>query len=85
MQDDTNPIDPAVKASIEQQWRDRAKTQHWKPGTKTYAVEEVKFFAGAMATLQACFPGPDPTRLSPKVPPGWVICGLSGRPIVEPS
>ena len=83
MRNDTNPIDPAVKSGIEKGWLSRAKAQGLKPGTKAYAKAEVDFFSGAMAALQACFPGPDPTRLSPKVPPGWVICAMSGRPIVE--
>lgn len=76
-------IDPKVKEAIEQAWLSRAKAQYLKPGTAKYQSREVEFFAGAMATLHAVFPHPEPDRLSSAVPPGWVICAMSGRPIVE--
>lgn len=76
-------IDIKVKEAIEQAWLSRAKAQYLKPGTVKYRTAEVEFFAGAMSTLHAVFPHPEPDRLSTAVPPGWFICAMSGRPIVE--
>lgn len=76
-------VDGKVKEAIEQAWLSRAKAQHWKAGTAVYRTAEVEFFAGAMTTLQAVLPHPEPDKLSSAVPPGWFICAMSGRPIVE--
>lgn len=75
--------DRAAHRAIEQAWKDRAKAQQLKPGTKTYARAEIEFFAGAMAAINAFFPDADSRRLSSKVPPIWVINAISGRPIAE--
>lgn len=76
-----NRPDESAYAAIEAMWRGRAKEQSLKPGTKTYAKQELEFFTGAMAALNAVFPNEKPDQLSAAVPVRWVINALSGRPI----
>ncbi len=73
-----------IHFNIEQQWRSRAASQYLKPKSAAYKKAEVEFFCGAMAALQACYPDNDnPERLTSMVPPKWVVCIMSGRPVVE--
>lgn len=68
------------QAAVEQAFRDRAKAQGWKPGTKTYLKQELEFIVGAMTVLNVIYPSAD-GNLSREVPPMWVMGPLSGRSV----
>lgn len=69
-----------IQRAIEASWRSRAEAQDLgKPASMEYQRAEVEYFAGATAALQAAFPGPDADKLTPMVPPIWVVNILSGR------
>ena len=77
-------ISEKAKKQIEAVWLGRAKQQGYKPGTKTYVKQEMEFFTGAMAAINALFPSPgDDQLLSAEVPVSWVLNALSGKPIAE--
>jgi len=57
-----------------QSWKNRAQSQGYKKGTKTYAKLEVEFFVGAIATFLA---------LGRSHPALWELLIQSGRSISE--
>jgi hypothetical protein len=64
----------AVVQQIEAQWRSRARTQGYRPGSQRYQRAELEFIVGAMAAIEATTGEP--------APPRWVIAGMRGDPIV---
>lgn len=74
-----------VRKAIEEQWRARARSQDYKPGTAKYRKMELEFFMGAMTTINALFPNQeDPGKyMSEAVPVAWLIRAMSGQVIVE--
>ncbi|MBN8523899.1 MAG: hypothetical protein J0M02_01045 [Planctomycetes bacterium] len=64
---------PAMLTQIEEQWKSRARTQGYKPGSNRYRQAELEFFVGAMAAIEAVTGNPSPPR--------WVIAGMRGDPI----
>jgi hypothetical protein len=70
-------ITAAIERQIEAQWRSRAKTQGYRPGSIRYQRAELEFFVGAMAAMEALTGDP-----STSCPPRWVIAGMRGDPIV---
>jgi hypothetical protein len=72
--------DPSrVVSDVEQTGRERLRVQ--KEFRKR--VNEADYFAGAMAVLQSLYPHKDGERLSPMVPPKWVLYPMSGRSILK--
>jgi len=69
-------ITPAIVKQIEQQWRSRAQTQGYKPGSARYRRAELEFFVGAMTAMEAITGDP-----ATSCPPAWVIAGIRGDPI----
>ena len=73
-----------LKEKIEARWLSRAVAQGLKPKSKAYRVQEVEFFSGAMAAIEAADESPRPDNtMSKQVPAIWVIKIISGRPVVE--
>ena len=70
-------VTAAIERQIEAQWRSRAKTQGYRPGSDRYLRAELEFFVGAMAAMEALTGDP-----SESCPPRWVIAGMRGDPIV---
>jgi hypothetical protein len=66
-------ITAVMLKQIEEQWKSRARTQRYKPGSVLYRRAELEFFVGAMATIEAITGDP--------CPPKWVIAGMRGDPI----
>jgi hypothetical protein len=44
-------ITAAIERQIEAQWKSRAKTQGYRPGSVRYQRSELEFFVGAMAAM----------------------------------
>jgi hypothetical protein len=63
-----------IRSNIENQFRARAKSQGWKPGSAKYKNAEMEFFVGAM-TAHMAITGSDQTDAV------WVIRLMSGRGI----
>lgn len=70
-------INPAVVQQIEAQWKSRATTQGYRPGSVRYQRAELEFFVGAMAAMEA-LTGDSSRSCTPR----WVIAGMRGDPIV---
>lgn len=70
-------VTAAIERQIEAQWRSRAKTQGYRPGSVRYQRAELEFFVGAMAAMEALTGDP-----AVSCPPRWVIAGMRGDPIV---
>ena len=70
-------ITAAIEQQIKAQWRSRATTQGYRPGSARYQRAELKFFVGAMAAMEALTG--DSSR---SCTPCWVIAGMRGDPIV---
>lgn len=73
-------ITPAIVHQVEAQWRSRARTQGYRPGSPRYQRAELEFFVGAMAAMEAITGDP-----AGSCPPSWVIAGMRGDPIVHAS
>lgn len=69
-------ITATVLTQIEEQWKSRARTQGYRPGSVRYRQAELEFFVGAMAAIEAITGDPSPPR--------WVIAGMRGDPIAAP-
>ena len=69
-------ISPAMLKQIEEQWKSRARTQCYKPGSVLYRRAELEFFVGAMAAIEAVT-----GDTGSNCPPQWVIAGMRGDPI----
>ena len=69
-------ITAVMLKQIEEQWKSRARTQCYKPGSALYRRAELEFFVGAMATMEAVT-----GDTSSSCPPRWVIAGMRGDPI----
>jgi hypothetical protein len=78
MPESEGPVRPMITAAhreqIEQVWKGRVKALGYKPKSKSYAVAEVEFFVGAIATLNV---------LNLEAPPIWIVNIMSGRPVVS--
>jgi len=72
-----------VRKVIEDRWRERVKAQGFPTKGIKYQKLELEFFLGAMTAINAMDPNAEADKLSTLVPPAWVICPMSGRPIVE--
>jgi hypothetical protein len=69
------PFTSDQRATVENQFKSRAKEMGYKPGTVKYQKAELEFFVGAMAAMVAI--DGDSTNLDPK----WAIMLMSGRSI----
>ena len=73
-----------TKEKIETMWLKRAVDQGLSFKSKTYRKQEVEFFAGAMAAIEAMDESPrELGTMSKQVPVIWIINIMSGRPVVE--
>lgn len=73
----------ALRAAVEEGWKQRVIGQDLTPGSMKYRRAEVEFFAGAMTAMNAVMPAENPQNMGPAVPAIWIINAISGRPIVE--
>ena len=72
-------ISKKQQRAIAQAWKDRGEHTGLKPKTKRYLDAQWHFIAGACTALHHTDDTVTGTELSARVPPMWIIAGISGR------
>lgn len=72
-------ITKAQQRAIAQAWKERAEAYDLRPKTKKYLDAQWHFLSGACAALHYTDASVEGDKLSHRVPPMWIIAGISGR------
>ena len=68
-----------LNAVVKKALKERFEAIGLARGSAKARHDEAAFLSGAAVILQHLFPGEDPARCSPAIPPFWLIAPMTGR------